>query len=121
VDLDGNGHVTVQEWRRAFQLLDANRDGSITEDELSGDAPRDAGRQDQWSNAFRAGYERGITDGRQAGREDGRRRTWDIDGQRELEQADAGYTNAVGPRPEYQAGYRDGFRRGYQEGFGPRR
>ena len=27
VDLDGNGHVTSQEWRRAFTQLDDNRDG----------------------------------------------------------------------------------------------
>ena len=33
VDLDGNGHVTAQEWRRAFEQLDDNRDGSLTEDE----------------------------------------------------------------------------------------
>ncbi len=65
---------------------------------------------------------RGLAEGKQAGYEDrtingGR---WDLDGQRELEQADSGYTTAVGSRAEYQAGYRAGFRRGYREGFGPR-
>jgi hypothetical protein len=124
VDLDGNGHVTAMEWRRAFNQLDVNRDGSLTADELG------AARNDQrWSGhnppaptrAFQAGYDRGVIDGRQAGREDAARRVWDLEGQRELEQADAGYTNDLGPRDQYQAGYRDGFRRAYAEGYGPRR
>jgi hypothetical protein len=72
--------------------------------------------------AFDTGFERGLTDGRQAGKED---RTvnggkWDLEGQRELEQADTGYESRLGRREDYQAGYRAGFRRGYAEGFGPR-
>jgi hypothetical protein len=116
VDLDGNGHVTAQEWRRAFTDLDTNRDGSLTEDELwtPGNAP-------VVTRTFQAGRDRGLIDGRQAGREDAARRAWDLEGQRELEQADAGYRNELGPRDQYQSGYRDGFRRGYAEGFGPRR
>jgi Ca2+-binding EF-hand superfamily protein len=120
VDLDGNGHVTAQEWRRAFTQLDDNRDGSLTEDELWT-------RGDRWrgapvvTRAFQAGRERGLIDGRQAGREDGARRVWDLDGQRELEQADAGYRNELGARDQYQAGYREGFRQAYAEGYGPRR
>jgi EF-hand domain pair len=125
VDLDGNGHVTAQEWRRAFSQFDVNRDGSLTADELgtSRNNERWSGRNNEpaLTRAFQAGRDRGLIDGRQAGREDGARRVWDLDGQRELEQADAGYTNAVGPRDQYQAGYRDGFRRGYTEGYGPRR
>ena len=35
VDLDGNGHVTSQEWRRAFTQLDDNRDGSLTQDDFA--------------------------------------------------------------------------------------
>jgi len=125
VDLDGNGHVTAMEWRRAFTQLDVNRDGSLTADELG----TTRGGQ-RWSGnnqpaaptrAFQAGLERGVIDGRQAGREDAARRVWDLEGQRELEQADAGYTNGLGPREQYQAGYRDGFRRAYAEGYGPRR
>jgi EF hand len=116
VDLDGNGHITVQEWRRAFTQLDTNRDGSLTVDELG---VRD--RAPVVTRAFQAGRERGQIDGRQAGREDGARRTWDLDGQREMEQADAGYNNSLGPRDQYQAGYREGFRQGYAEGYGPRR
>jgi hypothetical protein len=125
VDLDGNGHITMQEWRRAFSQFDSNRDGSLTQDELT--TPRSGQRWSGNNNepaltrAFQAGRDRGVLDGRQAGREDGARRAWDLDGQRELEQADAGYTNDLGPRDQYQAGYRDGFRRGYTEGYGPRR
>ena len=62
-----------------------------------------------------------MIDGRQAGRADGARRTWDIEGQRELEQADAGYLSELGPRDQYQAGYREGFRQAYTEAYGPRR
>ena len=65
--------------------------------------------------------ERGLADGRKAGREDKQlRNQWDLDGQRELEQADAGYQASMGDRQDYQDGYRAGFRTGYREGFGPR-
>ena len=87
----------------------------MTEDELGGE------RNVPVSQAFVNGRDRGVYDGRQAGREDARRRVWDLDGQRELEQADAGYNPSFGPRAQYQAGYREGFRQGYAEGFGPRR
>lgn len=121
VDLDGNGHVTAQEWRRAFTALDTDRDGSLTEDELWTIRTEAAQpNPSQRSAAFRAGYERGQIDGRQAGWEDDRRRVWDLDGQRELERADAGYRQELGSRQEYQEGYREGFRRGYADGFGPR-
>lgn len=116
VDLDGNGYVTAQEWRRAFTQLDVNRDGSLTEDELwtRNTAPA-------VTRTYQVGLDRGLLDGRQAGRDDGARRVWDLDGQRELEQADAGYRNELGPREQYQAGYREGFRKAYAEGYGPRR
>jgi len=116
VDLDGNGQVTKQEWTRAFTQLDVNRNGLLTEDELwSRSAPPVLTR------AFQAGRDRGLTDGRQAGREDRGRGVWDLEGQRELEQADAGYRSELGPRDQYQAGYREGFRQAYAEGYGPRR
>ena len=117
VDLDGNGKVTAQEWRQAFTQLDVNRDGVLTEDEFR---PRSA--PPALTRAFQAGRERGLNEGRQAGREDrDLRGVWDLEGQRELEQADAGYRSELGPRDQYQAGYREGFRKGYAEGFGPRR
>ena len=117
VDADGNGTVTTQEWRRAFTRLDLNRDGVLTEDEL-----RSPSTTPMVTGAFQAGRDRGLTDGRQAGREDrdgpGK---WDLEGQRELDETDAGYRSELGPRDQYQAGYVGGFRQGYAEGYGPRR
>lgn len=119
LDRNENGVITSGEWRgtpEAFRALDTDGDGVVTAREYR------EGREIVNSPAYRAGHDRGVIDGRQAGKEDktingGR---WDLDGQRELETADAGYTEAVGPRAEYQAGYRVGFRAGYREGFGPR-
>jgi Ca2+-binding EF-hand superfamily protein len=119
LDRNENGVITSGEWRgtpEQFRALDIDGDGVITPREY-----REA-RDVVNSPAYRAGHDRGVIDGRQAGKEDktingGR---WDLDGQRELETADAGYTESVGPRAEYQAGYRVGFRAGYREGFGPR-
>jgi EF hand len=125
VDLDGNGFVTAQEWRRAFSQLDVNRDGALTEDELQARSRYDLPGDNRWNStesaAFRAGRERGILDGRQAGREDAARGVWDLEGQRELEQADAGYRSELGSREQYQAGYREGFRAAYADGYGARR
>lgn len=119
MDRNNNGVVTSNEWTRRtdeFRALDTDGDGVLTEHEYR------QGREVTDTPAYRAGRDRGLTDGRQAGREDktingGK---WDLDGQRELETADAGYNESVGPRAQYQAGYRAGFRAGYREGFGPR-
>lgn len=119
VDVDRNGQVTAQEWMRAFNELDVDRNGALTEDELGLDAT--APMEEVETVAFKSGRERGLSDGRLAGREDRARNVWDLEGQRELEQADAGYGPELGPRDQYQAGYRYGFRRGYAEGYGPRR
>ena len=75
------------------------------------------------SRAYRAGYDRGVIEGREAGKADKgvNGGQWDLEGQRELEQADSGYTPELGARTDYQEGYRTGFRSGYREGFGPRR
>ncbi len=119
LDRNGNGVITSGEWTGPadeFRSLDTDGDGVVSASEYRN------GRDVLDSPAYRAGRERGLTDGRQAGREDktingGR---WDLDGQRELETADAGYNESLGPRAQYQAGYRAGFRIGYREGFGPR-
>jgi Ca2+-binding EF-hand superfamily protein len=121
LDRNGNGVITRSEWTGRpddFRALDTDGDGVLTE----GEYEYRQGRTNTESPAYRAGRERGLTDGRQAGRED---RTinggkWDLDGQRELETADAGYNPVVGSHEDYQAGYRAGFRIGYREGFGPR-
>ncbi|RPJ64699.1 MAG: hypothetical protein EHM24_22345 [Acidobacteria bacterium] len=118
-DRDRNGQITAQEWMRAFNELDANRDGALTEDELGLESAVPI--EEMQTVAFKSGRERGLSDGRLAGREDRSRGLWDLDGQRELEQADAGYRAELGPRDQYQDGYREGFRRGYAEGYGPRR
>ena len=119
LDVNGDGAIARGEWQwnaAAFDRLDANRDGRLTLQEFgntTGIAPP------QETAAYRAGYTRGQSDGVQAGRED-KPRHWDLEGQRELEAADAGYEGRLGSLTEYQAGYRSGFRRGYREGFGPR-
>lgn len=118
VDYDGSGEVTAQEWMRAFNGLDTDRNGVLTEDELTFGG---ASVTETRTPAFESGRERGLSDGRQAGREDKARGTWDLEGQRELERADAGYREGLGPLQQYQAGYREGFRQGYAEGYGPRR
>jgi hypothetical protein len=116
-DTNDDGRITRAEWRgtaERFALLDTNRDGAITRQELrGGGAPQ--------SDAWRRGRDRGLIEGRQAGREDTKNGVgWDLEGQRELETADSGYDAAFGPRADYQAGYRDGFREGYREGFNRR-
>ena len=115
IDVNTNEAVDRSEWRwsaASFERRDHNRDGRLTREEFSGMLP-------ERSDAYRAGYDRGLIDGRQAGREDRERNQgWDLEGQRELENADAGYQSSMGPRADYQAGYREAFRRGYREGWG---
>jgi Ca2+-binding EF-hand superfamily protein len=127
LDTDSNGVISRGEWLQSaasFERLDTNHDGRLTSIEYAartGAATTAAPNLAQQSPAYRAGYERGLTEGRAAGREDHtRNQGWDLEGQRELEQADSGYSESVGPRADYQAGYRAAFRIGYREGFGPR-
>ena len=119
VDVNRNGRIARDEWHWAlatFDSLDTSRDGQLTREEFAGTAPAAARSQ-----AYQAGHDRGLIEGRAAGREDRERNQgWDVDGQRELEQADAGYLPRMGPRTEYQAGYRAAFRIGYREGYGSR-
>jgi Ca2+-binding EF-hand superfamily protein len=116
LDVNHDRVITMDEWhwsRAAFNERDTDRNGRLTRQELSGFALQPAS-----SAAFKAGQERGLIEGRQAGREDKQNTgVWDLEGQRELEQADSGYNPSMGPRAEYQAGYREAFRRGYREGF----
>jgi len=125
LDVNGDGAIARSEWQwnaDAFDRLDANRDGRLTLREFDNTVaivPPPQIAAPQQSATYRAGYSRGMTDGVQAGRED-KPRGWDLEGQRELETADAGYEGRLGSLMEYQSGYRAGFRRGYAEGFGPR-
>lgn len=136
-DADNNNRLGRDEWSTplgSFDQSDANHDGVVSRAEFLAATPLRSGTDGGAAGAeasrdraldtpaYRAGVQNGLIDGRQAGKEDrqingGR---WDLDGQRELEQADAGYQSGLGPRAEYQSGYRNGFRRGYTEGFGPR-
>jgi Ca2+-binding EF-hand superfamily protein len=117
LDVNDDGAISRDEWHwntAAFDRLDTNRDGRLARGEFENTT-----LSPQVNAAYRAGYERGRTEGQQAGRED-KPRGWDLEGQRELETADSGYQQQMGNRADYQAGYRAGFRRGYREGFGPR-
>ena len=119
VDVNRNGTIARDEWHwslGSFDRLDKNRDGRLTREEFPSRAPG-ATR----SQAYQAGHDRGLIEGRAAGREDRERNQgWDLDGQRELEQADSGTRRGWAHAQDYQAGYREAFRVGYQAGFGPR-
>jgi hypothetical protein len=119
-DANRDGWLTRAESRMAageFDRIDSNRDNRISRSEFESVAavsdpyPRRSG-------AWRTGYDRGALDGRAAGREDyTRRQGWDLDGQRELERADSGYSPQVGTLSDYQSGYREGFSDAYRAGF----
>lgn len=130
-DRNSDGRISRSEWTgstAAFKRMDENGDGIVTREEfmaISVNGPvATSGTVDSrnTTRAYQAGYERGRTEGRQAGKEDKgvNGGHWDLEGQRELEQADSGYSADLGARVDYQSGYRAGFRLGYREGFGPR-
>jgi Ca2+-binding EF-hand superfamily protein len=122
LDVNRNGSITRDEWQTSlgsFGRLDKNRDGRLSREEFAGSVVGTTGVTR--TQAFQSGHDRGLIEGRTAGREDRTlRNQWDLEGQRELEQADSGYEARMGARAEYQAGYREAFRIGYREGFGPR-
>jgi len=120
VDSNRDSRISREEWhwsRGSFDDRDTNRDGVLSREEFRNETPA-ASRTETW----RLGHERGLIEGRQAGKEDKERNggVWDLEGQRELETADSGFEARMGVKANYQAGYREGFRRGYREGFGPR-
>jgi Ca2+-binding EF-hand superfamily protein len=130
LDTDGDRRISLREWtgdRPSFDRIDRNHDQFVSRSEFVEYSPAErpvgtSGSQAE-TRAYQAGYQKGLDEGREAGREDKNVNggNWDLDGQRELEQADSGYRNELGLRADYQAGYRAGFRLGYREGFGPRR
>jgi len=117
IDMNRDRAITANEWhwsRASFDRLDVNHDGRLSAPEFNRTAPPEPVR----SATYRTGYERGLIEGRQAGREERQNnRAWDLEGQTELEQADSGYQPGMGPRADYQAGYREAFRRAYREGW----
>lgn len=117
VDTNGDGSIGLQEWRwsrQSFDQRDMNKDTRLSQDEFRGTAPAASST----AAAYRAGYDRGLVEGRAAGREDRvTNNYWDLEGQRELESADSGYQPMMGQKDQYQAGYREGFRRAYREGW----
>jgi hypothetical protein len=126
MDRDHDGRLGRSEWdsaAAAFSRADFDHDGVVSRAEYLDLAGNLGPGVRQGTNAYRAGYDRGLTEGRQAGKEDRAANggKWDLDGQRELEQADSGYRADLGTRADYQTGYRAGFRVGYSEGFGRRR
>jgi Ca2+-binding EF-hand superfamily protein len=136
LDRNDDQRLTRYEWRSGygvFDTVDRNRDGVVTRNEFldarepapaafnpsSQDGRYNEGRQGPGARAYQAGRNRGLEEGRQAGRDDRNRGRWDLDGQRELMRADSGYRSDFGDHDIYQAGYREGFMSGYREAFGP--
>jgi Ca2+-binding EF-hand superfamily protein len=128
-DRNRDGRLLRDEWPgtdATFNRMDTDRDLVVTYDEFTAvvdDRISGSAGDRTATRAYQAGYDRGLTEGRDAGRQDKSvtGRPFDLDGQRELEQADSGYREELGARVDYQSGYRTGFRVGYREGFGPRR
>ncbi|MBA3270790.1 MAG: hypothetical protein H0T71_09775 [Acidobacteria bacterium] len=118
VDTNRDNAIVWTEWhwdKASFDARDVNRDGRITREELNRTG---GGATAAQNTAHKAGYNRGLTDGRTAGQQDRTRGWgWTLDGREELERADAGYENRINGLVEYQTGYRDGFRQGYREGY----
>ena len=118
-DVNRDGWLTRPESRMPnteFDRLDTNNDNRISRFEYENAAGFDNGAPR--SGAWQSGYDRGLQEGRTAGREDYlRTQRWDLEGQSELERADSGYTPQLGSLGDYQAGYREGFRSAYREGF----
>ena len=130
-DRNNDGRLSRNEWwsdAATFARVDRNHDGVLTRAEYLGtdeifDIPIGTTGPDtqKQTRAYQVAYERGLIEGRQAGKEDKQGpNKWDLEGQRELEQADSGYRQELGTRSDYQTGYRAGFRAGYAEGFGRR-
>jgi hypothetical protein len=121
IDSNRDGWLTRSESRMTnaqFDRIDSNNDNRLSRFEFENGAGVTRDEDTSRSAAWRTGYDRGIQEGRMAGREDYvRNQGFDLDGQRELERADSGYTPQVGSLSDYQAGYREGFRNAYRAGF----
>ncbi len=86
IDVNRDGWLTRPESRMTnaeFDRLDTNNDNRISRFEFENERRRRFGRRHSArSAAWRTGYDRGIQEGRVAGREDSvRTRRWDLEGQ----------------------------------------
>jgi len=139
LDTNRDGFVTRDEWKwsdGSFYRMDTSSDNRLSRMEFQAGLANTTNRitdqnvnDGRWngrpaaqrSRSTQSGYDRGLSEGRQAGREDYvNGHGWDLDGQTELERADSGYYSQLGTLGEYQGGYREGFRIGYREGFAQR-
>jgi len=77
-----------------------------------GSAPRDH------RGAYSFGFDRGLRDGAEEGRSDGRRhRSFELWREGDYRKGLAGYKGWMGPRWEYSDGYRRGYESGYRRAF----
>jgi Ca2+-binding EF-hand superfamily protein len=117
LDVNGDGVIMRNEWHwsvAAFEARDADDDGRITREE----AVAGGGTPAAQAQAHRDGYERGVEDGRAAGRRDRERGIdFNLEARTELSTGDPAYRGEAATRVAYQTGYREGFRRGYREAF----
>jgi hypothetical protein len=136
-DRNRDNYIGRNEWSWGdnwFDRTDTNRDNRISHAEFDASAryyndassryDDPAGYQQPNPNrtrAFQAGFDRGVSEGQMAGREDhANGHGWDLEGQTELERADSGYYSQLGSLGEYQTGYREGFRQAYRDGYNAR-
>jgi len=121
LDANHDGWLTCSEPRMTsgeFARLDRNRDDRVSRFEFENAASPAGGYIGPRSAAWRTGYHRGVQEGLAAGREDNlRNQGWDLEGQREVERADSGYTPEIGLLSDYQGGYLEGFQNAYREGY----
>lgn len=122
VDRNRDGWITRSESGMSygeFNRLDTNNDNRLSRFEFENS--RNVTSENGRSAAFRMGWDRGIAEGRSAGREDrANNHGWDLEGQTELERADSGYSSQMGSLSDYQEGYREAFRLAYREGYNSR-
>ena len=82
----------------------------------------DRGYGHERRDAYTVGYERGIDEGADHGREDARHhRSFSFSRDREYRNADSGYRGWYGSRSRYADGYRRGYEQGYRRAYASNR